>query len=75
MDEEDMDDKEEQSEECRAVRVGQKKPMTPTLVEREEHERTHIPFRSWFQTLSLHGQAILLIEAGNLQRRLKMTRT
>ena len=28
MDEEGMDDKEEQSEESRAVRVGQKKPMT-----------------------------------------------
>ena len=40
MDEEDMDDKEEQSEESRAVRVGQKKMMTPTLAEREEHERT-----------------------------------
>ena len=36
MDEEDMDDK-----------VGQKKMMTPTLAEREEHERTHIPYRSW----------------------------
>ena len=31
MDEEDMDDQEEQSEESRAVRVGQKKMMTPTL--------------------------------------------
>ena len=30
MDEEDMDDKEEQSEENRAVRVGQNKLMTPT---------------------------------------------
>ena len=47
IDEEDMDDKEEQSEESRAVRVGQKKTMTPTLAEREEHERTHIPYRSW----------------------------
>ena len=47
MDEEDMDDKEEQSEESRAVRVGQKKMMTPTLAEREEDERTHIPYRSW----------------------------
>ena len=40
MDEEDMDDKEEQSEESRAVKVGQKKMMTPTLAERE----AHIPF-------------------------------
>ena len=47
MDEEDMDDKEEQSEEIRAVRVGQKKMMTPTLAEREEHERTHVPYRRW----------------------------
>ena len=47
MDEEDMDDKEEQSAESRAVRVGQKKTVTPTLAEREEHERTHIPYRSW----------------------------
>ena len=47
MDEEDMDDKEEQSEESRAVRAGQKKSMTPTLAEREEHARTHIPYRSW----------------------------
>ena len=47
MDEEIMDDKEEQSEESRAVRVGQKKTVKPTLAEREEHERTHIPYRSW----------------------------
>ena len=47
MDEEIMDDKEEQSEESRAARVGQKKTVTPTLTEREEHERTHIPCRSW----------------------------
>ena len=36
MDEENMDDKEEQSEESRAVRVGQRKTMTPTLAEREQ---------------------------------------
>ena len=47
LDEEDMDDKEEQLEESRAVRGRQKKMMTPTLAEREEHERTHIPNRSW----------------------------
>ena len=47
MDEEIMDDKEEQSEESRAVRVGQEKTVTPKLAEREEHERTHIPHRSW----------------------------
>ena len=47
MDEEGVDDKEEQSDESRAVRVGQRKTMTPTLAEREEHERTHIPYRGW----------------------------
>ena len=47
MDEEDMYDKEEQSEASRAVRVGQDKLVTPTLAEREEHGRTHIPYRSW----------------------------
>ena len=47
MDEENLDDREEQSEESRAVRVGQRKTTTPTLAEREEHERTHIPYRSW----------------------------
>ena len=47
MGEEIMDDKEEQSEERRAVRVGQKKTVTPTLAEREGHERTHIPCQSW----------------------------
>ena len=47
MDEEDMDDKEEQSEESRAVRVEKMKMMTPTLADREEHERTHFPCRSW----------------------------
>ena len=35
-----MDDKEQESEESRAVRVGQKKLMTPTLAE-------CVPYRSW----------------------------
>ena len=47
MDEDGMDDTEELTEQSRAVRVGQKKIVTPTLAEREEHERTHIPCRSW----------------------------
>ena len=47
MDEENLDDEEEQSEESRAVRVGQGKTTTPTLAERGEHERKHIPCRSW----------------------------
>ena len=47
MDEEDMDDKEEPSEESIVVRGGQTRMMTLTLRERQDHERTHIPFRSW----------------------------
>ena len=47
MGEEEMDDKEEPSEESRVVRGGQTRMTTPTLRERHEHERTHIPFRSW----------------------------
>ena len=47
MDEEEMDDKEEPSEESRGRRDRQKRMMTPTLRERQEHERTHIPCRSW----------------------------
>ena len=49
----DMDDKDEQSEEGRAVRVGQKKLMTPTLAEREEHEQTH-SLSKLVQTLRLY---------------------
>ena len=29
------------------MRVGQMKMTTPTLAERQEHERTHIAYRSW----------------------------
>ena len=42
-----MDDKEEPSEESRAVRGRQQRIITPTLAEREKHERTHIPYRNW----------------------------
>ena len=73
MDEEDMDDKEEQSEESRAVRVGQKKKMTPTLAEREEHERTHIPYRSWCKHC-VAARASNPAHRG-LQRRSRMTKT
>ena len=31
----------------RPVKGGQSKVMTPTLKEREEHDRTHLPYRSW----------------------------
>ena len=47
MDEEVMDDKEEPSEESREVKGGQQRIITPSLKERQEHERTHIPYRSW----------------------------
>ena len=66
MDGENLDDKEEQSEESRTVRVGQKKTVTPTLGEREEHGA---------DIVSQHTQAILLIVAESLQRRSKMTKT
>ena len=46
MDEDVMDDKEEPSEESRPVKGGQSRVM-PTLKERQEHERTHLPYRSW----------------------------
>ena len=72
MVEEIMDDKEEQSEESRAVRVGQKKKtVTPTPAEREEHERnTHThPTEVGADIVPLHGQAILLIEAESSHRR------
>ena len=42
-----MDDKEEPSEERRPVKGGQSRVMMPTLKERQEHERTHLPCRSW----------------------------
>ena len=42
-----MDDKEEPSEESGAVRGGQQRIITPKLKERQEHERLHIPYRSW----------------------------
>ena len=44
--EDELDDKEEPSEESRVVRGGQTRTMTPALGERQDHERTHIPFRS-----------------------------
>ena len=47
MDDDVMDDKEEPSEESRPVRGGQSRVMMPTLKERQEHERTHLPDRSW----------------------------
>ena len=37
-----MDDEEEPTEESRPVRGGQSR--VPTLKERQEHERTHLPY-------------------------------
>ena len=74
MDEEDMDDKEEQSE-SRAVRVGQNKMMTPTVAEREEHERTHIPYRSWCRHCVAARASNPAHRRESLQRRSKMTKT
>ena len=41
--------KESEVEECEEGRlpVGRKSPKEPTRMEREEHERTHYPYRSW----------------------------
>ena len=74
MDEEDMDDKEEQSE-SREVRVGQNKVVTPTLAEREEHERTHIPYRSWCRHCFAARASNPAHRGESLQRRSKMRKT
>ena len=37
---------EEEVEEAKAVRVA-RNPLAPTQAEREAHEATHLPFRSW----------------------------
>ena len=52
MDEDVMDDKEEPSEESRPVKGGQSRVMMPTLKERQEHERTHLLYRSWCRPCS-----------------------
>ena len=75
MDEVIMEDKEEQSEESRTVRLGQKKTVTPTLAEREELNVHTFVIQVGADVVSLHGQAILLIEAESSQRRSKMTNT
>ena len=37
-----------EEESCEGRRsVGRKSPKEPTKVEKEEHERTHCPYRSW----------------------------
>ena len=47
MEDEVMDDKEEPSEVSRPVKGGQSGVTMPSLKERQEHERTHLPYRSW----------------------------
>ena len=71
MDEEEMDDKEEPSEESGGRRDRQKRMMTPMLRERQEHERTHIVAG----IVSLQGQAILLTEVEGLLQRSRRTKT
>ena len=44
--EKEKEGKEEESCEGRKS-VGRKSPKEPTKVEKEEHERTHCPYRSW----------------------------
>jgi hypothetical protein len=44
--EEEEEEEEEESSEGRKS-VGRKSPKEPTKVEKEEHERTHCPYRSW----------------------------
>ena len=76
MDEEDIDDTEEQSEEIRAVRVGQKEDDDTDIWPNGRNMNEHTSFiEAGAHTVSLHGQAILLIEAESLQRRSKMTKT
>ena len=46
---EQQDEEEEAENEGEAMRVplGKKSPKDPTLRQREEHERTHLPYRNW----------------------------
>ena len=46
MDEDMMNDKEESSEESRTVKGGQSMEMMLSWKERQEHERTYLPYRS-----------------------------
>ena len=75
MDEENLDDKEEQSEESREVRVGQGKTTTPTWLNERNMNVHTFRIEVSADIVSLHGQAILLIVAESWQRRSKMART
>ena len=43
---EEEEDEESKADEGR-VSVGRNSPKTPTKLEREEHARTHCPYRNW----------------------------
>ena len=46
--EEAMEEKEEDGESSEGRKsVGRKSPKEPTKIEKEDHERTHCPYRSW----------------------------
>ena len=44
---EEVGSKSDEEEEEGRTSKGQKPPKEPTRVEREEHERTHCPYRNW----------------------------
>ena len=41
---------ESETEEARRIRIQRRKARAPTLREQEEHNRTHLPYRSWCPT-------------------------
>ena len=47
MEEESQEDSDEEERKEGRKSVGRKSPKEPTKLEREEHERTHCPYRSW----------------------------
>ena len=56
----ETDDGEEDAEYDEAVlearvAIGRKSPKDPTRKEREEHELTHMPFRSWCEDCEVEG--------------------
>ena len=44
---EEVGEKEDESEEARRIKLQRRKVKAPTEKEREEHYRTHLPYRSW----------------------------
>ena len=45
--EEDKEEEDKEGEEEARVSVGKRSPKDPTKKQREDHERTHMPYRSW----------------------------